>query len=43
MIELKFGNVSYENQTSYANFGNPNQHHRILIQGLWVEVGTFCN
>ena len=32
------GTVSYENQLSYTIFGNPNQNHVILIQGLPLEV-----
>jgi len=35
------GIVSYENQPSYANFGNSNQNHKILIQELSLEVNSF--
>ena len=40
-IGLIVGTVSYENQPSYANFGNSNQSHRILIQGLSLEIDSF--
>jgi len=37
-IGLIVGIVSYKNQPSCINFGNPNQNHMILIQGLPLEV-----
>ena len=38
---LHIGTVSYGNQASCANFGNSNQSHRILIQGLPLEIDSF--